>query len=289
VKLREIEALLELPPGRALFSSELVEVRLISTLRGPDSPRAAFRIELADGRRLKLRHLPSAERGRFIVRTLDQIADPRFARVLLQHERLLVEEWVEGLPIPCAPARDEQLAEAGHLLGKLHALRSVDGEPVRRFASTLPELDGIESDLAQLVASGALAASAARQLGLAARERDPGQAEVGVVHRDFCAENMITDGSGRLRVIDNDGFRVGPLDLDLENVWNRWPMAARERDVFLSAYATHRDPRDALRHAGFWRVRAVAKSARLRIALAGPRASVALEALRRLPGSLAEP
>jgi len=160
---------------------------------------------------------------------------------------------------------------------------------VRRFASTLPELDGIESDLAQLVASGALAASAARQLGLAARERDPGQAEVGVVHRDFCAENMITDGSGRLRVIDNDGFRVGPLDLDLANVWYRWPMAARERDVFLSAYAMHRDPRDALRHAGFWRVRAVAKSARLRIALGGPRASVALEALRRLPGSLAEP
>ena len=38
---------------------------------------------------------------------------------------------------------------------------------------------------------------------------DPGSAPAALIHRDFCAENMLIDREGRLRVIDNDADMTG--------------------------------------------------------------------------------
>jgi aminoglycoside phosphotransferase (APT) family kinase protein len=57
-----------------------------------------------------------------------------------------------------------------------------------------------------------------------------------VTHGDFCAENLVFDTEGRLRVVDNESLGVGILALDLARVWARWPMAEAAWHEFLTAY-----------------------------------------------------
>jgi thiamine kinase-like enzyme len=47
---------------------------------------------------------------------------------------------------------------------------------------------------------------------------------------------MVVDGTGALRMIDNEWFVVGPAGFDLGRTLNRWWMADDERAAFLAAY-----------------------------------------------------
>jgi Ser/Thr protein kinase RdoA (MazF antagonist) len=140
----------------------------------------------------------------------------------------------------------------------------------------------IEADLAAVRAAGAVDEALVRDLVAMASADDPGVARTGVIHTDLCPENLVVDRTGALRAIDNEAIRMGPTALDLARVWYRWPMAADEWRTFVGAYARLVDPTSALAHFAFWKVAAVARSARIRVTQGTDGADVPLRRLALL-------
>jgi Phosphotransferase enzyme family len=282
-----LDALLgpDLAGVRAFLGAPIARAAPLSSTRPWDAERAAFLVETSDGRRAKLRRMPSEARARSVAQSVEALADPRFARVLLQRGRLLVDEWIEGRGLDEAGATRERVAEAGALLGRVHATPPPpDALAAEPGAAPQAHDDALRADLAFLAGAGLLESAAAAQLGRAASASRPERVEVGLVHGDFCAENLVVDARGQLRVVDNEALGIGPLALDLARTDYRWPMDERDRSAFLGGYARLREPDAGGAHAPFWRIRVLAKSARLRASRGWQRAEVPLAALRALAG-----
>jgi len=251
-----------------------LRVRRVMPLTLPDPRkrgRSTWRVDLRDGGSLKARRLESAEAAQELVRLRDGL-EPAFARVVACRGPVLVEEWIEGEPL-AGPTADERAGEAGVLLGRLHRtpITSVPGES--RTVDWRAQADG---DLDALRAAGALDNDEVDALREELRRHDPGRARGVLIHRDFCAENMLLDGAARLRVIDNEWFTIGPAELDLGRTLQRWPLSGAARREFLDAYrtatGTAHGPLD------FWTLIAALLSARARLGQLPDR----LEAVRRL-------
>ena len=247
---------------------------------GETVPRV-YRATLADGRVVKARRIEDDVDGAMVARILAALNDPAFARVLLARDGALIEEWIDGVPLPDPPGGDV-LAQAGDLLGRLHALERLDGVPVHGMVPTTRDLWRIEHDLEIVVRAGALGEAIGRRLLAAAVDCDPGETPVGVCHRDFCGENMVLDRHGRLRVVDNERMLVAPLDFDLERTAYRWGLAAAAWAAFLRAYRVHREPPAKDDVAFFWRLRAVTLSASFRVERGAASAAIPLAELRKL-------
>lgn len=281
----ELDALLgpDLAAVRAFLGAPIARAVPLSASRPWNADRAAFRVETSDGRRTKLRRMPSEARARGVERSLEALADPRFARVLLRCGRLLVDEWIDGRGLDECGATRERVAEAGALLGRVHTTPPPpDAAVAEPGAAPDAHGDALRADLDFLASAGLLDPAARARLENAAAAARPEQAEVGLVHGDFCAENLLVDARGQLRVVDNEALGVGPLDLDLARTAYRWPLDGREGRAFLDGYAAYRDPDAGAAHAPFWRIRVLAKSARLRASGGWDRADVPLVALRAL-------
>jgi Ser/Thr protein kinase RdoA (MazF antagonist) len=283
LRLRALEGQLDrsLDPLRSALGAEVLELEPISTLRRPGPARVAYRLATADGRRFKLRVLASPEDAARIERILHALDEPRFSRVLGRCGPVLLEEWIEGQPLS-EPPPPATLAEAGDLLGRVHARRDLDGSALHERESTSSHRERIASDLQTLVELGSLPAPAAQRLVDAAAAGDPGQAVTGLCHLDFCGENMLLDARGGLHVIDNEHLAVGALDYDLQRCLSRWALAPAARAAFLAAYAAHRDPELPAAAAFFWRLRSASLSACLRVRLGLERASVPIGELARM-------
>lgn len=271
---------------RSELGSEISEVTPISPLRGPDRPRVAFRLTLADGRQLKLRRMRSAERATELARLTESLSALGIPQVVLLREEVLAVEWLDGTPLREGPGHPDRIEEAARLLGRIHAMPGFDGLVLPVLRATEPELLGLREELAILVRDERLEADTGQRLMTAAHERDPGRALYGIVHGDFCAENFVIDGDSRLRVVDNEGLEVGPLALDLARVWSRWPMPAAAWDRFLEAYRSAGGVHAAGEDLFVWKIRTLVRSAWYRVThrLAGD--ADALAKLRSLLESL---
>jgi hypothetical protein len=84
------------------------------------------------------------------------------------------------------------------------------------------------------------------------------------VHGDLCAENMLRDVEGRLRVVDNERLRPGSPAHDCERTRYRWPLPPAARAAFLAAYSRHRDPAPDAAETPFWGLRTLVQSAHVR-------------------------
>jgi hypothetical protein len=168
---------------------------LISPLRERKRARLSYRVETEDGRTVKVRQLDSIERARFLV-DLRAGLEESFAPVLAHHGPVLLEEWIEGVPLTGLDG-EARAEEAGALLGRLH------GMPLRLDApstfSTRRWNEAAESDMRILSNAGKLAPAEIASLRAGILRRDPGTARAAVIHKDFCAENMLIDAGGRLR------------------------------------------------------------------------------------------
>ncbi len=260
--------------------------RCISNLRSPGYYRAAYRIELADGRVIKARRLENEAVAHDLLRIRRRLPDA-FAPVFTRHGRVLLEEWVLGEPLGDAPPEPARLAEAGVLLGELHAHAQLDGQRLHQVRSTAAHRDSAMRKLQQFVATGALKPGAARELTQAILRLDPGQAKFGLVHLDFCGENMVIDRLGQLRVVDNERMGVDALGFDLARAWHRWALPDAAWETFQSAYAACLPWNDPLKAPTFWRLRAISGAAAVLLRYCPDRAEAPLQALRRLAGELA--
>jgi Ser/Thr protein kinase RdoA (MazF antagonist) len=102
---------------------------------------------------------------------------------------------------------------------------------------------------------------------------------VGVIHKDFCAANVVIGTDGAPVCVDNANVSVGPHDLDLARTWYRWPMGAEDRRHFAAGYEEYRRLAACLRHFAFWAACVLVGSASIRLRA---RAPGGLEPLDRL-------
>ncbi|MGH7898278.1 MAG: phosphotransferase family protein [Candidatus Binatia bacterium] len=247
---------------------------LLSPLGVNKGRRCAYRVEDSAGRVLKAREFESADEARRVFELRAGLEDA-FAPALARHGAVLLEEWIEGEPL--AERDFGTWAEpAGALLGRLHARPLGPDQPAT--LSTERWIAGAEADLELLGAAGKLAAREVGRLRDEIRRRDPGSSPTALVHTDFSAGNMLIDGEGRLRIIDNEGLAVRPPGLDLGRTFHLWPMPAATWQRFRRGYRSVASDPGA---SGFWRIVATLVGARLFLRLDPPRHEASLALLRR--------
>jgi Phosphotransferase enzyme family len=232
-------------------------VVLVSPLRERKGIRFAYRVELEDGGTVKARHFGTAEAACRLFELRVGLEDA-FAPPLAQYGPVLLEEWVHGDPLTdrAAEARAEP---TGALLGRLHATPLAP--EIAATASTRRWREAAESDLALVGRARALARGEVDALRTALARRDPRVSPVVLIHKDFCAENMVIDGQGRLRIIDNEQLEIAPPAFDLGRTFHRWPMSDGAWRRFLEGYRSAAPA--APSSVGFWRIVAALETTRV--------------------------
>lgn len=249
-------------------------VEPLSPLGDRKGRRLAYRVDLRDGATMKVREYEDEDTARSVFE-LNADLGPVFAGVVARYGCVVIEEWIEGESL--AP-RDEYRAieEAGAILGRLHASHPqrssgrVDTGRWRREAV---------ADLDLLRQAGCVRRGDADLLLGVVEETDPGEASTAVIHFDFCAENMIRDGSGALRVVDNELLCIGPRGLDLGRTFHRWPAAAENWSRFFAGYQSQAGDPGAAR---FWRIVAALLGARVFLQCCPERLPATIEHLQAL-------
>ena len=195
---------------------------------------------------------------------------------------MLLEEWIDGAELGDGCPSAARIAEAGALLAGLHARTTLIGETLLERRDTQDWRARSEADLQSLTDASALDAAAADRIRAELEALDPRRALFGLIHSDFCGENMLIDGVGRLRVIDNERLRVDALGFDVARCWYRWSLPPAAWEDLRSAYAGALRCSEPLDAFAFWQRVVLVKSAALRQRIDPTRAHVPLDRLREL-------
>jgi len=258
---------------------------------GPGAFRASFRVELADGTVVKARRLESeaAARRQEALRGGLPLA---FAPVLARLGPILIEAWIEGMPLSALPVSKGLIRQAGALLAELHAEPRAGGRSVPFPAAVDGLIDDVLSGLQSLAASGILDARTGDSLAHIVRGSAPGEVPHCLIHTDFCGENIVLAADGRLVVIDNEHFRLGPAAMDLARSRYRWgwPMleAGDAWRWFGEAYEAAGGVAADAREERFWRVAAVVMSAGIRFRTGDPGLAEPVGLLRDMAANLGD-
>lgn len=259
----------------------------LSTMRAPEYQRRVYRLDLAGGRVLKARRLEDEATARRLFE-IRQEAPAGFARVLHCHGAVILEAWIEGEDLARRPATTRHLIEAATLLACLHAAPQVFGRPLPATQATAAEREMAEHARWSLARDGHLALAESDSIGAALEQLDPKQALLGLVHTDFCGENMVIDPDGRLHVIDNERMGLGALGLDVARTWYRWMLPPAAWECFRANYQARMPHEDALRHFAFWALVATLKSAALHLRMDTARAHAPIACLRQIMAELVQ-
>ena len=245
-----------------------LEVRPIGRLVSAVSARAAFRVRLADGRVLKARRVESAQHAATLAAIWPLIEGLRFSPGVACAGNALLEAWLPGSPLDATTTTHARLEEAGDLLGRLHRLALPRAPGFAPQAAQTPArlLRRVERHLLTLVDLGLVSRSQCRGLLDAATRSLPPRLDAGLMHHDFCAENLIVSPAGHLWAIDNEDMRFGPLDADLARCFLRWPMSPADQEAFWTGYCRHRSGEPYATHRPFWSIWALAGAAEFRAA-----------------------
>jgi aminoglycoside phosphotransferase (APT) family kinase protein len=138
----------------------------------------------------------------------------------------------------------------------------------------------LERDAAELLAARLLDPELARSARAAAAAERPAEATSGVIHKDFCAENLVLSHAGRIVCVDDATLSFGPHDLDLARSWWRWPMTKTERTHFEAGYREQRSLEAFARHFRFWATCVLVAAAATRLRSRAPGAREAIGVLR---------
>jgi aminoglycoside phosphotransferase (APT) family kinase protein len=250
-------------------------IRLVSTLQERKGRRWAYRVDADDGRVVKARLFENDDVARLAFELRNGLEEA-FAPALARYGAVLIEEWIDGVPLNDLDP-EARAGEAGALLGRLHAMPLAAGASVT-FA-THRWRERAESDLVLLETAGRLDSREIAALRAEVGRRDPAEARAVLAHLDFCADNMLVDGRGRLRVIDNELVSVAPAALDLARTFDLWPLPDPAWARFRGGYESTAPSRP--KASGFWRIVTALMSARIFLHRSPERLDAALARLRR--------
>ncbi|HEY2388549.1 MAG TPA: phosphotransferase [Candidatus Binatia bacterium] len=267
----------------AALGATVIAAEPVTALALPGSARFAFRVQLDDGRVVKLRRVLRPEAAARAWRSIEGESDLPFPRVLARAGEIVVETWIDGEP-PATPPPPAVLTDAARVLARLHAAALAEPDAPRR-EPTAAMLRQMRARLDELRERWLLDRALAEHLVDLAGRFAPAESAIGITHNDLCGENLVVDRAGMLWVVDNEAMDVGFLDYDLARTWYRWGLDAPSWAAFVAAYAAAGGAAPHESTAPFWRIAAVARSAVVRAAAAPPERDVALARLRALAAS----
>jgi Ser/Thr protein kinase RdoA (MazF antagonist) len=265
----------------ARLDAPLVAARTLTRLPSPVMAHASFRLRLANGRTVKGRRVETPAQAHRIAELLPRLDARHFPRVLARRGRALLEAWVPGTALARLTAGELVYRRCGRILGSIHVAPR-PGRMATAPASAARRLAVAERQLAELESLGALSVASSRQALCHLRDNVPDRAAVGVIHRDFCAENIVCTPAGSLYVVDNETIRVDIPEFDLARTWYRWPMTPPQCAAFLTGYRSRRDPSSFLRHFPFWAIAALVDTVLFRLRARTPGASLPVRRLHAL-------
>jgi aminoglycoside phosphotransferase (APT) family kinase protein len=240
--------------------------------------KAAYKIKFVDCSSAKAR-LHSNEMWADQFEIIRDIIGPHpgFAAKLMRRGRAVLEEWVPGPTLHPQPPPSDTLRSCGRLLANLHRV------PIPGSLSTESgaerEIDQVIGQLKSLQNSGNLTCRERQSLVAVARSTAPGHATSGVIHFDFCGQNLVLHADRGPVCIDNETFRIGCFDLDLARTFYRWALSPSEQAAFLEGYVSGGGPAQTS-HLNFWSLVSEVSSAFVRCRDGAHDADAPLKALR---------
>jgi hypothetical protein len=277
----EAAARREVAAALVALGLDAASMDLVSPLGTRKGIRFAYRVVTAGGQIVKARHLGTAQDANRL-RALRTRLEPAFIPVLDQSGAVLVEEWVDGTRL-CELDPTPWLEPAGALLGRLHR-----AAPSSSTTSTRSWTEAALSDLALLEGADELTGGEAAVLRERLDATDPQSACTGLIHKDFCADNIVIDTTGTLRMIDNELLDLGPIGFDLGRTFHLWPMDADAQNAFDLGYQSAGPP--PLAATGYWRIVATLVGGRVFLTRSRVRLEETVRLLRRfVDGDLLPP
>ncbi|MDO8863395.1 aminoglycoside phosphotransferase family protein [Haliea sp. E1-2-M8] len=263
------------------FGAEVVHAEELTRLVSRRQRKAVFKLKLADGRLLKARRFRTGQEV-VLAAALAPLLDGRhYSRVLANLGTSTLEEWRSGTVLAAEAVTTGHARKAGELLGRLHMTTGLPGPEAAPVLMVAEHLGLMQEHLAALLEQGVLASSDAASLLELALGTMPAHFEAGLIHGDFCIENMVVSSSGELVLIDNESMCVGPLDFDIARAWCRWPMTTAARAGFVTGYTQFRGLESFTPHCQFWAIRALLMSVYVHLKHERP-CQPAVTALKRL-------
>lgn len=238
--------------------------------------KQTFRVRLADGSTVKARTLLTPEHATEWLALRRHVGERQYlASMIAASGQWVIEEWVRGTPLGDLPAEPADIEESAAVLAELHSL------PITASLSCRDAVDHalarIDTLLAALIDGGAIDSRVARTLLSRASDSAPVLVHAGILHYDFCPENLVRHAGRGIVSIDHEWLQVGAVEMDLARMLARWPLAPDEQRRFLRAY--HAAGGRGTGDLDFWKlyVDVLAAEFRVRRGL-----SEAAEAVRRL-------
>jgi len=247
------------------FGSPVKLLDEVTSLRSQRQRKASFKITLANGQTIKARRFVSVEKRVRYCDLSSLLADLPFARILAAEGKATLEEWVDGVPLEAAHVTAEQAYRLGNLMGKIHSLSAIP-EPYR---SDVPGPDHYLAKISERLSTlsvhfpGKISTFSALE-HLAARHK-PENFQTGLIHADFCPQNIVMTPDGAIVLVDNEHLRMGALDYDLARCWVRWDITRQQQRPFCEGYRRHRGTERFTRDQLFWAISALTLSAKVHL------------------------
>jgi aminoglycoside phosphotransferase (APT) family kinase protein len=238
----------------------VVSATPVTSLSARRSNRASFRIALADGAQLKARRFESAFEAARFTRLTQHLSDPAVPAAIAQRGATVLEPWIEGHVLTSADVAPEELRTCGALLGAIHVARLPPGSDADIAVARRERERRLADNLQRLQAAGKIDEAFIRRVRAAAAPV-PSAPAIGLIHGDFCPENLLRTAAGPIVAVDNETMRFESLDYDLARSWYRWPMSDGQARSFMDGYATRRSADSFLRHFAYWAICALVDSA----------------------------
>lgn len=262
----------------AALPAGLRDVATITNLRASTSARASFRIALEDGTLVKGRRLDSDFEAERLTRLSRHLRLPFLPAVVAQRGAAVIEPWIEGKALTAIGADD--LRACGASLGSIHISSLPSGSAEEIVLARRERATRLGDNLRKLVTWRRIDEGCRARIEAAATPA-PAEPAIGLIHGDFCPDNLVRTDAGTIVAIDNETLRFEALDYDLARCWYRWPMDNTQRDAFLAGYAERRSPKDFLKHFSYWAICALVDSAVFRIGAGVEDGEAVLRQLKR--------
>lgn len=238
--------------------------RPLTTLASSTMERAAFKLTLEDGRRLKgrvVRTESEAVRIEALARYLDR---NHFPAVVGRRGRALLLDWVDGEPIAGEGQTPAFFEACGEIFGALHAT-ALPADVWERFVFPRHYWPGrAGTNVSKLFDLKVLSVAEAARANEILAEVPTAQPS-GLIHGDFCIENLVVDSAGKTWVIDNENITIEAPDYDALRAWYRWPMNDAQASAFKVGYQKSAEPLHLSQTLQFWGVAAFAEATTFRI------------------------